>query len=481
MQARRRAAHAVNGDGSCAGILRLAPIPITILLWAFAAAAQDNVIRSHGISTFGDLKYPADFPHLDYVNPDAPKGGDISIWGFGGFDSMNPYTTKGRAGSLAGSLYETLLVGNADEIGSSYGLLAESLEYPEDRSWVIFDLRPEARFWDGSPLTAEDVKFSYDTFLEKGLPDFRFILAQQVESVEVLDTHRIRFVFAEDFPKRDLPQLVGNLSVFSRAHYEANDRDLEEPSLEPFMGSGGYLLKSLDPGQTIIYERNPDYWGADLPIAIGRGNFDTIRVEYYADYQAAFEGFKGGSYTFRNEASSKSWATAYDFPALDDGWVVKNTFHDGTLASGQSFVFNLRRPHLQDPRVREAIALMFNFEWSNETLFYGLYARIQSFWENSELAASGPPTPEELEILEPLADILPPGVLTDEAVMAPGSGSRQLDRGNPESREVLDSPMVQGRPHGRLLRHVRTSRSVAAPWLGVPRFLVVQRGKGGGA
>jgi len=430
MQVRGRAAHTAIGGGCSAGIRGLGLLPIAFLSWSFAAVAQDNIIRSHGISTFGELKYPADFPHLDYVNPDAPSGGEISIWAFGGFDSMNPYTTRGRAGGLAGGLYETLLAGTADEIGASYGLLAESLEYPEDRSWVIFNLRPEARFSDGTPLTAEDVEFSYNVFLEKGLPDFRFVLAQQVESVEVLDRHRIRFAFAEDFPKRDLPQLVGALSVFSRAHYEANDRDLEEPSLEPFLGSGEYVLKRLDAGQTIVYERNPDYWGADIPIMVGRGNFDTIRVEYYADYQTAFEGFKGGSYTFRNEASSKSWATGYDFPALEDGWVVKATFHDGTLASGQSFVFNLRRPHLQDPRVREAIAQMFNFEWSNETLFYGLYARINSFWENSELAASGLPTDEELEILEPLADMLPPGVLTEEAVRAPEAGPRQLDRGN---------------------------------------------------
>ena len=400
------------------------------LFWAVAVSAQETIIRSHGIATFGELKYPADFPHLDYVNPDAPKGGEISVWAFGGFDSMNPYTTKGRPGALSSVFYESLLAGTDDEQGAAYGLLAESMEYPEDRSWVIFDIRPEARFSDGSPVTADDVKFTLELFLEKGLPDFRFVLAQQIDSVEVLDTRRIKFIFAEDFPKRDLPQLAGGLPVFSEAHYTANARDLEEPSLEPFLGSGPYLPGRMDVGQTLVYERDPDYWGAALPINIGRNNFDFIRIEYYADYQAAFEGFKGGSYTFRNEASSKSWATGYDFPALEQGWVVKRELDDGTLATGQSFVFNLRRPHLQDARVREAIGLMFNFEWSNESLFYDLYARIDSFWENSELAATGAPTPEELAILEPLADLLPPGVLTDEAVQAPTSGLRQVDRRN---------------------------------------------------
>ena len=404
------------------------------LFCAVTVKAQEDVITSHGITLFeGDpLRYDADFAHLDYVNPEAPKGGEISIWAFGSFDSMNPYTTSGRSGGLVTIQYESLLTGTADELNASYGLLAESLEYPLDRSWVIFNIRPEARFSDGSPLTAEDVQFTYELFLEKGLPEFRINLARQVESVEVLDPHRIKFTFQEDWPKRDLPQMVGGLPVFSRAHYEANELNLEEPSLVPFLGSGPYVLDAdeMDVGQTLIYTRDEDYWGNDLPINVGRNNFDSIRVEYFADYQTAFEGFKGGAYTFRSEASSLIWATGYDFPAVENGWVVQEELNDGTIATGQSFVFNLRRPQFQDPRVREAIALMFNFEWSNDTLFYGLYERIDSFWENSDLAATGLPTPEELAILEPLADILPEGVLTEEPVMAPTSGERQLDRSN---------------------------------------------------
>ncbi|MDY6858166.1 MAG: extracellular solute-binding protein, partial [Pseudomonadota bacterium] len=325
-----------------------------------------------------------------------------------------------------------------DETSASYGLLAESLEYPEDRRWVIFNLRPEARFSDGSPLTAEDVVFSYELFRAKGLPSYRAVLARQVESAEVLGPHRVKFTFKEDVPTRDLPQMVGGLSIFSKADYEANGRDLEENSLEPFLGSGPYVLDELDVGKRAVYRRNPDYWGVDLPINIGRNNFDRIRREYYADYNAAFEGFKAGNYTFRDEASSKIWATGYDFPGVEKGWVKKAELPDGAIATGQAFLINLRRPQFQDPRVRQAIEMMFNFEWSNETLFYGIYSRVDSLWENSYLAAEGLPSPEELAILEPLAELLPEGVLDGPPVSPTvSSASRQLDRGNLRAASAL--------------------------------------------
>ena len=388
------------------------------------------IITAHGIGTFDELKLPPDFAHLSYVNPDAPRGGEISIWGFGGFDSMHPYTTRGRAGALSSIFFESLLEGTADEVGASYCLVCETIEYPEDRSWVIFHMRPEARFSDGSPLTAHDVVFSFNILKEKGLPDFRVVLAQQVASAEALDDHTVRFDFVEDWPKRDLPALVGGLPIFSEAHYVENDRDFEASSMEPLLGSGPYVLERVVPGQTLVYRRNPDYWGWDVPMMQGRSNFDQIRIEYFADFDAAFQGFTSGQYTFRTENRASLWAEGYDFPAVQRGHVVQATLPDGTLAPGQSFVFNLRREQFQDPRVREAIGLMFNYEWANETLFHGLYDRIHSFWENSELAAEGLPTPEELAILEPIADLLPPGVLTEPAVMAPESGPRQLDRGN---------------------------------------------------
>ncbi|WP_420023434.1 extracellular solute-binding protein [Cereibacter azotoformans] len=396
------------------------------------AQEAETIIRSHGISTFGELKYPADFTHLAYVNPDAPKGGEISEWTFGGFDSMNPYSVKGRAAALSSIMYESILTGTADEIGASYCLLCETLEYPEDRSWVIFNLRPEAKFSDGTPVTAEDVVFSYETFVTKGLTDFRTVFAQQVESAEALDGHRVRFTFKPGIPTRDLPQDVGGLPVLSKAQYEREGLDLEEGSLKPFLGSGPYVLDRMNVGQTVVYRRNPDYWGNDLPINRGRGNFDTIRIEYYADYNAAFEGFKGGSYTFRNEASSILWATGYDFPSVDAGHVTKVELPSGAKATGQGWMMNLRREKFQDPRVREALGLMFNFEWSNATLFYGLYTRVDSFWENSYLEAEGPPSEAEVALMKPLVDegLLPESILTDPPVSPAGSGDRQLDRGN---------------------------------------------------
>jgi microcin C transport system substrate-binding protein len=395
---------------------------------ATSLPASADVITAHGISTFGELKYGADFQHLDYVNPDAPKGGEISLWGFGSFDSMHPYSTKGRSGQYSSIFFESLLEGSSDEPDSVYGLVAESLEYPEDRSEVIFNMRPEARFSDGSPLTAADVVFSYEVLRDKGLPSFRAVIEKQIESAEALGPHRVKFTFKDGVPARDLPQTVGGLPIFSKAYYETSGADFEESTLTPAIGSGPYVLESIDVGQQIIYKRNPDYWGKDLPINKGRHNFDTIRIEYFADYNSAFEGFKAGTYTFRSEASSKIWATAYDFPAIEKGWAVKDTPPDGTLASGQSFLFNLRRERFQDIRVRKAIGMMFNFEWSNKTLFYGIYARMQSYWENSYLKASGMPQAGELAFLTPLADILPQGVLDSPAVTPPISSERQLDR-----------------------------------------------------
>ena len=405
-----------------------------LALAALATAARsETVIKAHGISTFGDLKYPADFPHLDYVNPDAPKGGEISIWTSGGFDSMNPFSIEGRSAALSSAPLESILTGTSDEIGAAYCLLCETLEYPEDRSWVIFNLRPEVKFSDGTPMTADDVYFSYETFLTKGLTDFRTVLSQQVERVEVLGPLRIKFTFKAEFPKRDLPQDVGGLPVMSKARYLADGLDMEKSTMKPFVGSGSYVPGKMDVGKSITWVRNPDYWGRDLPINRGTDNFDSIRVEYYADYDAAFEGFKAGNYTFRNEASSIKWATGYDFPAVASGAIVKAELPSGNKSTGQSFIFNLRRDKFSDPRVREAIGLMFNYEWSNQTLFYGIYDRVVSFWGNSWLEAKGVPSPGEVALLQPLVDqgLLQASILTDEPVpVSVSSADRQLDRKN---------------------------------------------------
>ena len=402
-------------------------------------SAPGDMITAHGISTFGTLNYDADFPHLDYVNPDAPKGGEMSVWTFGSFDSMNPYTLKGRAAGLASIFFESLMTTTADEIGTAYCLLCETITFPEDRSSVIFTLREGITFSDGTPMTAEDIVFSYEMLREKGLPSFRAQLALKVDTARALDARRVEFVFNDDIPTRDLIQDVGALPVFSKADYEANGRDFEESTLEPLLGSGPYVMGRMDVGQTIVYDRDPDYWGADLPINLGRYNFDHLRIEYYADYNAAFEGFKGGSYTFRNEASSKIWATGYDFPSIEAGHVIKEELPNGNKATGQGWVFNLRRPQFQDPLVREAIGTMFNYTWSNETLFYGLYDRVDSFWDNSYLEAEGAPSEAEIAILRPLVEdgLIDAALLTDAPFSLPESGSRQLDRGNLRTASAL--------------------------------------------
>ena len=401
-------------------------------LWAVVAGpgAAQETITATAISTLGDLKYPADFAHLDYVNPEAPKGGEISEWTQGGFDNMNPFTLEGRAAALASAPLETMLETTADTVGEAYCLLCAQMEYPASKDWVIFTLRDGITFSDGTPMTAEDVLFSYQQLRDKGLSSFRAVVAQQVASAEVLDPKRIKYTFTPDYPRRDIIQAVGGLPVFSAAQFAREKLDLAKASPVPFVGSGPYMFDSARDGRTVAWKRNPDYWGKDLPLNIGRHNFDRIRIEYYGDYQAAFEGFKAGSYTFRNEASSLLWATAYDFPALTKKWVAKAELPNGNVASGQAFAINLRREKFEDIRVREALGLMFNFDWSNETLFYGLYTRVNSIWENSPLAATGTPTPEEIALLKPLAADLPAGILDDPAVVAPGSGARQLDRGN---------------------------------------------------
>ena len=419
-----------------AGVLMVGAV-----LCAFAARAQDQtVVVSHGISTFGKLKYTADFPHLDYVNPDAPKGGEISEWRPGTFDSLNPYSVKGVGEAYAGIAYENILTGTADEIGSAYCFMCETMEYPLDRSWVIFNLRKDVKFSDGSPMTGEDVIFSYNLFREKGIAEYRSVANEKYLSAELLDPYRVKFTFSPGTNFRDMPAQAGSLTVISKAYYEANKQDLEESSLKPFLGTGAYLLDTMNVGQQVVYKRNPDYWAQNLPLGIGRNNFDRVRVEYFADDTAALEAFKSGVYTFRNENSSKNWATAYDFANITNGSVVKTELPNGSIASGQAFLFNLRREKFQDPRVREAIGLMFNFEWSNQTLFYGLYARINSIWENTAMAAVGPATPGEAAILQPLIDegLLAATILTDEPIMGSVSTpDKALDRGNLRKASAL--------------------------------------------
>ena len=419
---------------------RLAALPLlgAALVWAVtvlpAASQDETLIVTHGVATFGqaDLTYPADFEHLAYVNPDAPQGGEMSMsWSSAGgsFDSMHPYTNQGNAAVLSSIFFESMLVGTLDTIGQSYCLLCESMAFPEDKSYVIFTIHPDARFSDGTPVTADDVLFSYEILRDEGLPSFRANIPLTIAGAEVLDERRIRFDFNPESQVRGRIEAAGGLPIFSRASHEASGLEFAESRLEPLVGSGPYVLGSVDPGRSTVFVRNRDYWGNDLPINRGRHNFDSIRVEYYADAIAAFEGFTAGNYLFRQENSSQNWANSYDFPRLQQGIVIREQIPQGLIASGQSFVFNLRREKFQDPRVREAIALMFNFEWTNQTLFYGLYSPIDSFWENTHLEAEGLPPPEELAVLEPLRGEIPEEVFTEEPFATPTSDpDRAFDR-----------------------------------------------------
>lgn len=433
-------ARAIPDNGPLLRLCMAAFLPLAGAVIAAAPARAQEVITAHGISTFGELNLPADFAHLPYVNPNAPKGGEISVAALGTFDSMNPYSVKGSAGALSSIFYESILSATADEIGAAYCLLCETMEYPADRSYVIFNLRRDVTFSDGSPMTAEDVVFSYQLFRDKGIAEFRTVANEKFQSVEALDDYRVKFTFTPGISMRDMPALAGGLSIMSKAHYTANARDLEDSGLEPFLGTGAYVLESLRAGQQIIFARNPDYWGTNHPLNLGRSNFDRIRVEYFGDANAAFEGFKSGVFTFQNESSSKQWATAYDFENLTSGAAIKAELPNGAIASTQSFIFNLRRETFQDIRVRQAIGLMFNFEWSNQTLFYDLFERVPSFFANTAMEAKGPPTPEELALLQPLVDagLLDASILTADAVLPPVSKpDANLDRTNLRAASAL--------------------------------------------
>jgi microcin C transport system substrate-binding protein len=420
-----------------AAALPLAGAALIWVLGGLPASGQEqegDLIVTHAVATFdlSDLKYPADFEHLEYVNPDAPRGGEMSFsWSSAGgsFDSLHPYTNQGNPAVLSSIFFESMLEGTLDTIGQSYCLLCETIAYPEDRSYVIFTIREEATFSDGTPVTADDVLFSYEILRDEGLPSFRANLPNTIAGAEVLDERRIRFDFNPDSQLRGRIEAAGGLPVFSRASHEASGLDFDESRLEPLTGSGPYILGEVDPGRSVVFERNPDYWGWDLAINQGRHNFDRIRIEYYADAIAAFEGFTAGNYLFRQENSSQNWATSYDFPRLRQGIVVREEIPQGLIASGQSFVFNLRREKFQDARVREAIARMFNFEWTNQTLFYGLYEPIDSFWENTHLEAEGVPPREELAVLEPLRGLIPEEVFTEPPFATPPSDpDRAFDR-----------------------------------------------------
>ncbi|MBX3490083.1 extracellular solute-binding protein [Parvibaculum sp.] len=387
----------------------------------------------HGLSIFGALKYGPDFPHFDYVNPAAPKGGTFSQIGpttafnasFYTFDTLNGYILRGNAAQGLALIFDTLMARAFDEPDALYGLVAESVEVSEDGNRYIFHLREGAQFHDGTPLTAEDAAFSFLLLKEKGHP----LISQnmsEVANAEALDARTLEIVFTGK-QTRDLPLFIaGGLPIFSKAYYTAND--FTEASLTPPLGSGPYRIGNFRAARFIDYERVDGYWGRDLPVNVGQWNFDRIRFEYFRDRTAQFESFKAGNYLFREEFTSKTWATEYNFPAVRDGRVKLLTLPDDTPSGAQGWFLNTRREKFKDPRVREALGLAFDFEWTNKNLFYGLYKRTESYFENSPMKAEGEPDAAELALLEPFRDVLPAAVF-GPAIVPPASDGSGQDRG----------------------------------------------------
>ena len=357
---------------------------------------------------YGQPKYGPDFAHFDYINPDAPKGGTVRLGAAGTFDSFNPYIIKGNA--AAGADHETLMVGSADEPFTKYGLIAESVEWPDDRSWVAFTLRPEARWHDGEPITVEDVIFSLETLKTKGQPFFRFYYGT-VDRAEKVGERKVKFFFKEA-GNRELPLIAGEMPILPK-HYWQN-RDFEKTTLEPPLSSGPYRVADFEAGRFVVLERVPDYWGRELPVNVGHNNFERMRYDYFRDETVLRQALKAGVLDFRIENQAKSWALDYDVPAVRKGWLRKATFPHERPAGMQALVFNTRRPIFADRSVRKALNYAFDFEWTNRVLFFGQYKRSESYFSNSELASRGLPQGLEAAVLEKYRGRVPDEVFARE-------------------------------------------------------------------
>ncbi len=372
-----------------------------------ALAPLTSAAGSHALTLYGEPpKYPADFSHFEYVNPEAPKGGTLRLSGFGSFDSLNGFISRGNSADRLGLIYDTLTFHSLDEPFTEYGLLAERIEHPEDNTWVRFYLRPQARFHDGQPVTANDVVFTFNTLVEKGAPFYRAYYAD-VKEVVADDERTVTFHFHHG-RNRELPLVLGQLPVLP-AHYWA-ERDFARTTLEPPLGSGPYRIAQVNAGRSISFSRVEDYWGADLPVNRGFYNFDRVVVDYYRDLGVALEAFKAGQFDFNQEYSARNWAGGYASPALRDGRIIQEEIPNLNTQGMQGFVFNMRRPYFQDRRVRKAITLLFDFEWANGRLFHNAYERSSSYFGNSELGAEGLPDEAELALLEPWREQLPDSV-----------------------------------------------------------------------
>ena len=429
--------------------LALAVLLLAMLsLASTAVSAEDTVTRSHGYHPFGNLRYDADFAHFDYVNPDAPKGGTLRLYGQGTFDSLNPYILRGRSpeNTPGMQLYgftqfaDSLLMGHqdhspvGDDSGAAYGLIAEWLEYPQSFEWVTFKLRDNAQFHDGKPITAADVVFSVDLLREHGHPQYALRLSD-VTKVEALDSHRVRFTFSEG--RRDLPAVAGAIPILPKHYW--TERDFDDASLTPHLSSGPYRVTRVEAGRRVVLSRVEDYWARDLPVNRGRYNFDQVVFEYYRDNEVGFEAFKSGRYDIHYDYSARRWATGYDFPAHRDGRVVRDAIPHRLPRPVQAFFFNTRRAPFNDPVVRQAFNLLFDFEWSNRQLFHDAYTRTASWFPNSPYSASGPITSEQQAIFDSLSVDVPESVLTADIDQPVNDGSGRIRQRQREALTLLQS------------------------------------------
>lgn len=401
-----------------AGLVAGMPLP---------GGAQEKLGARHGLSAFGELKYPAGFRHFDYVNPDAPKGGELRSWQLNGFDNLHPLILKGVTAQNLGLTFQGLMSRAVDEPDSVYGDLAESAELAHDRSWAAFTIHPQARWHDGRPVTAEDVVFTMENTRRDGHPLYQLTL-RDVESVTAESARRVLFRFRETESRRDLPLIVAQLPILPKAWFQG--RDYTAPTIEPITGSGPYRISRVDAGRTLVFERVKDWWARDRGLNRGRYNFDIVREDYYRDRDIALEAFFAGEYDFREEIIARAWATAYQGkPAFEQGRIKREVLKDETPSGVQAWFLNSRKPHLSDARVRQAINLAYDYEWANKTLFYSLYKRTRSMFENSDLAATGLPSAAELKLLEPFRDRVPPDVFTTEfrPPVSDGSGRNRVN------------------------------------------------------
>ena len=411
---------------------RFVAAALLLSLSAAPACAEEGLEHHHAISLIGTPKYPADFKHFDYVNPDAPKGGLVRMADIGSFDSLNPILYKGEAAAGLGLVYESLMADSLEEPSTSYGLIAEWASYPADFSSVTFKLREGAHWHDGTPITPDDVIYSLE--VNKAANPRMALYYKNVSHAEATGPNEVTFTF-DVKGNRELPMIMGQLTILPKHYWtgkdsSGNQRDPLKTTLEQPLGSGAYRIKQSSPGRTISYERVPDYWGKDLPVNRGQWNLDEIRFDYYRDDTVAFESFKAGNLDYHQETSAKNWATAYDFAAIRNGWIKQQEVPIKSAQSMQCFVLNLRHPQFADRRVRQAFNLAFDFEWANKNLFYGQYARVGSYFQGTELAAPAElPQGRELEILNEVKDQVPPEVFT-QVHRNPVNASEDDTRGN---------------------------------------------------